>query len=270
MNLIGDWRYVYPSDIKTFGSIQDRQRAFSSQGWIGQTLSGNYTVTSRLPLHPSTGTDPLGDFNPSSRGKLSTWDAALSFVHGGIHPTLPFTTPYPSRINELGRSLVRRLTHQSPLPPPHPPAPYPGLPQGTTEQENELYGENGPLWFRGWAQAAENEQFCAAAKETMAKMGVRRMIMGHTPTYEHMVSRCDGTIIIIDTGITPAYGGVLSALKIEYGLFPAQHDPLAARTTNSSTASIRRWRELEIVRALYEDSADEIARSDRIIEGDFA
>jgi len=272
MNLIGDWRYVYqaPSDIKSFGSVEDRQRAFSSQGWIGQTLSSNYTVTSRVPLHPSTGADPYVDFDPTTRGKLSTWDAAFSFVHGGIHPSLPFTTPYPSRINELGRTLVRKLTHQNPLPQPHPPGPYPGLPQGTSQQENELYGVNGPVWFRGWAQDAETEQFCKLAKETMGKMGVRRMIMGHTPTLEHMVSRCDGSIIIIDTGITPAYGGVLSALKIEYGLFPAQHTPLAARSSNSSTSSILRWRELEVVRALYENSSDELARIDRIIEGDFS
>jgi len=93
--------------------------------------------------------------------------------------------------------------------------------------------------------------------------------MGHTPTFEHMVARCDGSIIVIDTGITPAYGGVLSALRIEYGLFPAQHLPLSARTTNSSTSSVRRWRELEIVRALYEDGVEELARSDKVIEGNF-
>jgi len=32
---------------------------------------------------------------------------------------------------------------------------------------------------------------------------------------------------------------------------------------------VRRWRELEIVRALYEDGYEELTRSDKIIEGTF-
>ncbi len=41
---------------------------------------------------------------------------------------------------------------------------------------------------------------------------------GHTPNFEEIVSRCNASIIIIDTGISKAYGGVLSALEIEYSL----------------------------------------------------
>ena len=73
------------------------------------------------------------------------------------------------------------------------------------------------------------------------------------------------------TGITPAYGGVISALKIEYGLFPLNISPLAVKDTqaNSSITLARQWRELEIVRALYEGSSVELARSDKVIMGDF-
>jgi len=93
--------------------------------------------------------------------------------------------------------------------------------------------------------------------------------MGHTPTYENMVARCDGNIIIIDTGITPAYGGVLSALRVQYGLFPLEiHGSMMA--LNATTSRTRRWRELEIVHALYEGSSKELARSDKIIEGSFS
>ena len=173
-------RYVYPSELKTFGSIQNRQEAFSSRGWIGQTLFSNYTVASRLPLHPSAGNDPYEDFDSSTLRKGSTWNAAYSFVHGGIHPALSFLTPYPSHIKHIGRSLVRKLTDRSPLPPPHPPAPYPGLPSTVTRQEIELYDVNGPVWFRGWAMDPETPEFCEAARITMDQMGVRRMIMGHT------------------------------------------------------------------------------------------
>lgn len=37
------------------------------------------------------------------------------------------------------------------------------------------------------------------------RLGVRRLVMGHTPNFEGMVSRCNGTILLIDTGISPAY-----------------------------------------------------------------
>jgi hypothetical protein len=36
MNAIGDWRYVTPDDIKTFGGSRARQEALSSDGWLGK------------------------------------------------------------------------------------------------------------------------------------------------------------------------------------------------------------------------------------------
>ncbi len=50
----GDWRYVYPSELKTFGSIAARQRMLTT-GRIGRAWAQNYTTASRLPLHPSLG-----------------------------------------------------------------------------------------------------------------------------------------------------------------------------------------------------------------------
>lgn len=42
---------------------------------------------------------------------------------------------------------------------------------------------------------------------------------GHTPNFERIFHRCNSDIIIIDTGISRAYGGVLSALEIDYKLY---------------------------------------------------
>ena len=55
--------------------------------------------------------------------------AALSFVHGGLSPTYPDLSPFPTRINELSDSLLSKLQKRR-QPPPHPPNPYPGLPFG--------------------------------------------------------------------------------------------------------------------------------------------
>ncbi|KAA1467613.1 Metallo-dependent phosphatase [Dentipellis sp. KUC8613] len=252
MNAIGDWRYVPQSEIKTFGSVAARQRMLSS-GRIGRAWATNYTTTSRLPLHPSLGT-PNSDYPPASPLHIpsSLSHAAYSFVHGGLSPTYEHLSPFPSAINAISASLLRKLQTQQP-PPVHPPHPYPGLPEGTTREEYELYDSNGPLWYRGWALEHETK-VCKDVDAVLAKTGTRRMIMGHTPDFERIVSRCGGKIIIIDTGISHAYGGVLSALTVDYTLKPIGGD---------------KWKETEVVKALYPDKSQLLVREVTTLKGEF-
>jgi hypothetical protein len=139
-------RYVYPTEIKTFGSVAARQQMLTT-GRIGRSWAGNYTTASRLPLHPSIG-PPNTPYPPNSMrlpnqfldSKLTNKayhdensplsHAALSFMHGGLSPTYNNLTPFPSRINEISDSLLAKLLHRQP-PPPYPPNPYPGLPPST-------------------------------------------------------------------------------------------------------------------------------------------
>ena len=179
------FRYVYESEVKTFGGVAARQ-AMLSTGHIGRAWAANYTTTSRLPLHPSFG-DPNDDFPPpagSTASRLPTplSHAAYSFVHGGLAPNYPQLSPFPSAINALGRSLLRKLQHRV-QPPPHPPNAYPGLPSSATSEEHELYGSDGPLWYRGWATNDEAE-VCREVDAVLEKTGTRRMMMGHTPNFE--------------------------------------------------------------------------------------
>jgi hypothetical protein len=129
-----------------------------STGRIGSSWVANYTIASRLPLHPYLGPpntpyppthslhlekdstefgsdqERLDEFGVShlkehelEQGPLS--HSALSFVHGGLSPTYGNLQPFPTKINELGVSLLRKLQRRE-QPPPHPPNPYPGLPPG--------------------------------------------------------------------------------------------------------------------------------------------
>jgi len=200
-------------------------------GRIGKAWATNYTTTSRLPLHPSMG-PPNTDYDPSTSSP-------------------PDLTPYPSAINSLSDSLLHKLMTRK-FPPPHPPNPYPGLPASATEEEHRLYGNDGPLWYRGWALDTD-AGICDRADEVMKKVGVRRMIMGHTPDFERIVSRCDGKIIIIDTGITHAYGGVLSALSITYSLTPTEDEEI--------------WHEKEVIVAVYEDRQETLVVEEREVTG---
>jgi len=260
MNVIGDWRYVRPSEIQTFGSVAARQKMLST-GRIGRSWAANYTTTSRLPLHPSLG-PPNTDYDPTHKSVLA--HAAISFVHGGLAPTYPDLTPFPSRINQIGTSLLRKLQSRAP-PPPHPPHPYPGLPKDATVSENRLYGNDGPLWYRGWALDPE-EQVCAAVDAVLQKTGTRRMVMGHTPDFEKIVSRCNGKIIIIDTGISHAYGGALSALSVHYTLTPV----VSKKSDENDATKPKIFKEKEIVTALYMDRTEILAEDEREVQGDFA
>ncbi|GLB40376.1 putative calcineurin-like phosphoesterase [Lyophyllum shimeji] len=271
MNALGDWRYVYPTEIQTFGTVANRQKMIST-GRIGRSWASNYTTASRLPLHPSLG-PPNTPFPPQTKHlhyqkddvELDTpyyYDdneplshSALSFVHGGLSPTYEDLTPFPSRINELSDSLLRKLQHRQ-QPPPHPPNRYSGLPPSATQAEVELYNANGPLWYRGWAMDPD-DKVCADVDQVLAKTGTRRMIMGHTPDFKGIVSRCKGKIIIIDTGISHAYGGVLSALSIHYTLTPIGDDVE------------QRWVEKEVVSALYPERQEVLVVDEREVVGDF-
>ncbi|KAG8832635.1 hypothetical protein FRC17_000947 [Serendipita sp. 399] len=267
MNAIGDWRYVYASEIKTFGGVESRQAALSSTGWLGKAWAQNYTVTNRLPLHPKLGS-PNIDYDPAKKDPIS--HAALSFVHGGLSPDFPYLTPYPSSINSIGHSLLHKLQTR-PQPPPHPPNPYPGLPASATNAEEHLYDGEGPLWYRGWANEREKEA-CKKIDDVLDRTGTRRLIMGHTPTFTNIVSRCNGKVIIIDTvpneanaienvGISHAYGGVLSGLSITYSLSPATPEPRA----NSQ----QRWIETEKVAAVYEQTIKVLAEETRELVGNY-
>lgn len=259
MNAIGDWRYVYQTEIKTFGGVAERQAALSSTGWLGRTWAHNYTVTTRLPLHPHLG-PPNTDYDPKTRPTSDPLaQAALSFVHGGLAPDFPYLSPYPSSINNLGSSLLRKLQTRV-QPPPHPPNPYPGLPQDATVAEQYLYSGDGPLWYRGWALEDEAAA-CSKVDDVLQRTGTRRLIMGHTPTFTNIVSRCGGKVIIIDTGISHAYGGVLSGLSITYSLYPLDGD--AKRKQD------QRWLETEKVAAVYTDFSKILVEETREMVGDY-
>ncbi|KAG6331206.1 hypothetical protein ID866_7878, partial [Astraeus odoratus] len=204
MNMIGDWRrrYVSSSEIKSFGSISARQEAVTT-GWLADLWAANYTTAARLPLHGLLG-PPNTDYPPPEDGKYARANAgplshaAFSFVHGGLAPTYPNLQPFPSAINNISASLIHKLRSREPQPPPHPPHAYPGLPVGTNREEARLYGSDGPLWYRGWAEGDER-RVCAQVDQVLQKTGTRRMVMGHTPNMNSIVARCGGKILIIDT-----------------------------------------------------------------------
>lgn len=132
------------------------------------------------------------------------------------------------------------------------------------------------MWYRGYALDDEADGICEQAESVLKKLNATRMVVGHTPHFKGILSRCRSKVIIIDTcvsyarrsasglnrcssGISSAYGGVLSALEIVYSLTPV------VDSSNSSGQS-RQMKELEVVTAIYEGRREAISRKERLID----
>lgn len=113
--------------------------------------------------------------------------SSLIAVHGGIHPNWANIT----RVNEVGDSLLARCVDNGI-------AKGMSLPRDTPDEEKDFYSATGPVWFRGYALDDE-EEMCHMADWVLEKTRAKRMLMGHTPNFKGIVSRCRGKVIIIDT-----------------------------------------------------------------------
>ncbi|PWZ00230.1 Metallo-dependent phosphatase [Testicularia cyperi] len=236
MNAIGDWRYVTQGDIRSFGGVEERRAVMSDKGWIGQDWIQSYNVTTIVPLLPADHPGLPAGYTPPS----------ASFVHGGI--THEYASKGIDSINIIGKSfLIKGLSEARPSG---------WLPSNTSEEEKHLYSESGPLWYRGYATDAESEA-CDHARQTTQELGVRHLVMGHTPHFNGFVVRCaedKNSILLIDTGISRAYGGEQSALIIDMDLTPVD------KQSNGK----RLWKETETLTALYKGRVPKVlARIDQ-------
>jgi len=79
-----------------------------------------------------------------------------------------------------------------------------------------LTGDDGPVWYRGFAQGTEL-RVCAALRSTLQSVGAWRMVVGHTITPDHTYAlpRCGGLLHMIDVGMSSAYYGSLAAWTCE-------------------------------------------------------
>src|SRR5262249_33422106 len=78
--------------------------------------------------------------------------------------------------------------------------------------------ENGPLWFRGYAQWTEAEG-APKIQQLLDTFGVARFVVGHTPKTGQIETKFNGKVYLIDTGMLSSYfpGGRASALNIQDG-----------------------------------------------------
>jgi hypothetical protein len=117
------------------------------------------------------------------------------FMHGGLSPA------YAKRpLRELNETIRRELRGEA--------AP------------NVIDDSDGPLWYRGLTHGGEAD-LEPQVKVIAATHGVERVVLGHTVTRSGVTVLAGGRVILIDVGMTHAFGGPAECLVIENGVFTA-------------------------------------------------
>jgi hypothetical protein len=217
MNVYGDLRYVHPGEYAAFQtqrSEQVRNRAYEAHvQQIKDTRPReqwpDFEGAHRAQFDKEY---PLGYFEHreaySPTGKYGKWIIGhnvvikinnILFLHGGIGP-------------KYAESNVREINKQA------------GEAFRDFQRLNGgvLVDAEGPLWYRGLAnneEAAEQAHLDAVLKN----FGAERIVIGHTPTAGTVIPRFGGRVLMIDAGLSEAYGRRLACLVIEGGQFYSLH-----------------------------------------------
>ncbi len=187
MNMIGDLRYVSDGEFAAFG---DPPRG------------------TPIP-RPPEGDHPGLSAAFSPQGKYGRWilshnaivkiDGTL-FLHGGISPK------YAGRdLHELNQAIRAELAGEK--------DPRTGI---TMDQD-------GPLWYRGLAESAQDQVVRQRLQQVFAGQKARRMVIGHTVQEAGIAVRYDGSLVLIDVGMSSRMlNAQPTCLVIEHG--PGQGD----------------------------------------------
>jgi hypothetical protein len=212
MNLYEDLRYTIPEEFSSFrrSNSEEIRAAFwqmqeEELRKTGQTVTPQYQKEWEKQ-HPLGWVEHRFEFGPN--GKYGKWirnhNAVIRindtlFLHGGISPK------YSGRsITEINDQVRRELIDFNLL------------------DGGMVIDPEGPLWYRGLAIKPEAE-LQEHVSGLLTAYGVRRIVVGHTPTPGTIIPRFDGRVLLADVGLSVAYGGRVACLIIEADKLVAMH-----------------------------------------------
>ncbi len=79
-----------------------------------------------------------------------------------------------------------------------------------------VVSDDGPVWTRAYS-AEGKAPACSELSATLAALGARRMVVGHTVQRGGVNSACDGAVWRIDVGLSRYFGGPIQVLEIRGG-----------------------------------------------------
>ena len=224
MMMTGDFRYVHPGELAAFADKQSkarRDRVFEANKAAIEAAykSASPNMSPEAIREAWMKTKPLGmleyEFAWSPEGELGKW--ALSnpavvklgdslFVHGGISSA--FASMPVTGINQQVTAALK-ARDQSPT--------------------AIINHPQGPLWYRGLISRGDGDEATLAPIPAGAtapltidqeidlvlkNYGVKRIVVGHTPSKSGIIEGAGGKLWRIDSGISRAYEGSPAYLEI--------------------------------------------------------
>jgi len=210
MNIQGDFRYVSKAELRTIALDSKIPAAASPDAGGGPHTPVAVRGMQRwmAMLLPS---QPLGRLlrNRLATAVLGAGQCRSLFVHAGVLPgILGQQGVQRSAIGvellvALNRAMHGLLSECS--------SPSCGL--EARSPQHKLIGDDGPLWYRGYATKPE-KAICNHVSGVLQAVHAKRMVIGHTIQESGMVgTRCGGLVHLIDVGMSRSYLGKLAAWK---------------------------------------------------------
>ena len=203
MNIYGDLRYVSPADFASFRTVDS--------GQLRDRFWNQYTGPDKRKKwedgHPLGWFEHRAAFGPM--GVYGKWLRSRNtvvkindtiYLHGGISPK--FLTMSIRQINDEVSAELQDFSKLTP--------------------SSVAIAEDGPLWYRGLAQARETE-LADHVSRLLQAYGVKRIVIAHTPTPGVVLTRFAGKVVMIDTGLSETYGSRRACLLIEDSKLYAIH-----------------------------------------------
>ncbi|MEX2262820.1 MAG: metallophosphoesterase [Bryobacteraceae bacterium] len=215
MNVYGDLRYVHQGEYESFrtgDSARIRDSFFDQHVEDLRRTPGALKIDDAYRKkweqeHPLGFFEHRYEYGPGGKygRRIRRLDALVKindvlFLHAGISPKYAVYT-----IRELNDRIRKELDD------------FEKLKEGFVLDQTV-----GPLWYRGLA-SEDGEEIRSHVDALLSKYGVSRIVIGHTVTGGAVLPRFGGKVVMIDVGMSRAYGGPPAALVIEKGLPHAVH-----------------------------------------------
>lgn len=212
MNMLGDLRYVVPEEFAAFqgpDSVHYRDEQIErvvkgrrDRGELPPTAAERRALEEQFPLgwvEHRLAFAPKGTYGgwiARANAVIKVGDAL--FLHGGLSPKYADFS-----LADLNERVRREMAE-------------PDRMTALLSQDPE-----GPLWYRGLALGGP--ELLPHVEAVLARHGVKRIVIGHTPTEGLVLPRYGGRVVQIDVGLARAYGGPPAALVLEEGKAVALH-----------------------------------------------
>jgi hypothetical protein len=183
MNALGDLRYVTPGGFADFEDAPgvDPKAPELAKVMVNFPAPAQARAAAFWPGQPWA--KQLGQRNVA----VVVGDSV--FVHGGLTPA------WAGQIKQINAQAQAWLRGERPEPP------------------SAVLDPNGPVWSRHFSDNPDASD-CAMLEESLAKIGVARMVVGHTVHTEGVSSACDERVWMVDVGMAAHYGGPVEVLEI--------------------------------------------------------